>query len=230
MNILPSGLSGIAISNNQSILLFMTELEQKYKAICFDYGGVLKFFGSENPALTLARFFDVPMDGVRTEYLKRNHLHNVDGLPLRDVWSLVIDVYTTDATEKTNALALIDERLSAEPVLNTKLIAFLPRLRDLGYKISILSNYTTDLRGRLQSEGITDLVDEVVISAEVGYHKPSIEIFDILCSRLQISPKELVFIDDSEASLVTASEIGYTPILFLNNEQLFEDLKNLDIL
>lgn len=44
-----------------------------------------------------------------------------------------------------------------------------------------------------------------------------------------VSLDELIFIDDSLHSLLTASEIGYTPIHFLSNEQLIEELESLGI-
>ena len=49
----------------------------------------------------------------------------------------------------------------------------------------------------------------------------------ILCQKTQITPSELIFIDDTERSLDGAKTIGYNPILYKNNEQLEKDLSNL---
>jgi FMN phosphatase YigB (HAD superfamily) len=72
-------------------------------------------------------------------------------------------------------------------------------------------------------------VDVVIISAEIGYQKPHKEAFDILFGRLGLAPGQVIFVDDSAKSLEKASEIGYIPILFKDNEQLNDDLRKLGI-
>jgi len=73
------------------------------------------------------------------------------------------------------------------------------------------------------------MIDDAVISGEIGYQKPHKEAFAVLFERLGASAQEVVFIDDSPKSLEKAEEIGYTPILFQNNEQLISDLRSLGI-
>lgn len=77
--------------------------------------------------------------------------------------------------------------------------------------------------------GILKLVDEVVISGEIGFQKPYTEAFDVVFQKLGVLPQEVIFIDDAPKSLEKAVEIGYTPILFLGNDKLKKDLSELGI-
>lgn len=114
--------------------------------------------------------------------------------------------------------------------LNSELVAMFPELRQKGFKLAILSNNTTELREKLVAQGIMPLMDEIIISAEVGFQKPHKEVFEVLFNKLNVKPEEVVFIDDSKKSLEKAAEIGYTPIQFKDNEQLKGDLEKLRII
>lgn len=85
------------------------------------------------------------------------------------------------------------------------------------------------MRQQLIDKNIIDLVDEAVISGEIGFQKPSKEAFAILFQKLGLQPEEVIFIDDAPKSLETAGEIGYSPILFEGNTKLKEDLRKLGI-
>lgn len=113
--------------------------------------------------------------------------------------------------------------------INSELVSLFPSLRKQGLKVAIFSNATNDLRGRLQKLNVLEMIDDAVISGEIGYQKPHKEAFAVLFERLGASAQEVVFIDDSPKSLEKAEEIGYTPILFQNNEQLISDLRSLGI-
>ena len=62
-----------------------------------------------------------------------------------------------------------------------------------------------------------------------GYVKPEPKAFNTFIKDLGVAMDELVFIDDSEKSLSTAKECGYTPILFKSYEQLIAALQQLGI-
>jgi putative hydrolase of the HAD superfamily len=81
--------------------------------------------------------------------------------------------------------------------------------------LAILSNDVKEwsfyLRGRY---GLSQLCREVIISSEVGYRKPSPEIYEILLERLAVPAKQCIFIDDRIANLRPAIEIGITPVWY----------------
>jgi epoxide hydrolase-like predicted phosphatase len=60
---------------------------------------------------------------------------------------------------------------------------------------------------------LTKLFDAVVISAEVGLHKPQPEIYLLASKRLAVEPERCVFVDDLRENCAGAEAVGMTAIL-----------------
>lgn len=60
---------------------------------------------------------------------------------------------------------------------------------------------------------LAELFDAVVISAEVGLHKPQPEIYLLASKRLGVEPEQCVFIDDLRENCAGAEAVGMTAIL-----------------
>ena len=203
-------------------------MDRKYKAVVFDFGGVIEITPDGNPLQKVADLVGVSIDDFHKEYFKHNHLSNVDGLPWDETVAIAVG-HLTDSEEIVQQSRQIILDHIASRRINRELVDFFPILREQNYKVAIFSNNSTRLRQQLIDEKIIDLVDEAVISAEIGFQKPSKEAFAILFQKLGLQPEEVIFIDDAPKSLETAEEIGYTPILFEENVKLKEDLKKLEI-
>ena len=108
---------------------------------------------------------------------------------------------------------------------------FAPEIRGTRgwYKVGLLSNNDIAAANRFRETGLTNHFDVVVVSAEIGYSKPHTKAFEIFIERLGVVANELIYIDDTEKSLVTAKEIGYHPVLFSNYDSLLYDLKSLGV-
>jgi putative hydrolase of the HAD superfamily len=89
-------------------------------------------------------------------------------------------------------------------------------LRDLrarGLKVAIVSNWHGGLGRLLDDLGITELVDFVVVSAEVGFRKPHPEIFQHALRRSGVEPGAALHVGDTWAEdVVGAQAVGITPI------------------
>jgi len=73
-------------------------------------------------------------------------------------------------------------------------------LRKLGsrYRLSLLSNGPSDLqREKIRVVGVEGYFDHIVISGEVGYFKPSREVFMCMVGRLGAEPREVMYIGDN---------------------------------
>ena len=68
----------------------------------------------------------------------------------------------------------------------------------------VMDHYTDELR---------ELFDTVVISGEVGMHKPEPEIFELAAQRVGRDPKDCVFVDDLRENCEGAEELGMTAVL-----------------
>lgn len=211
---------------SQSIM--QNTCNKKFKAIVFDYGGVIEISEGVNILNNIAEIVGVPANIFKDEYFNHNHLSNVENLSWKDMIMKVVSVFDTKGETNKKVLKAIKESNLKKKINNELLHSFLI-LKKQGFKIAIFSNHTSELRKRLAANGIMKLIDEVIVSGEIGFQKPHKEAFQILFEKLNVLPKEVVFIDDAPKSLEKATEIGYTPILFKNNKQLKIELQNLGI-
>ena len=109
--------------------------------------------------------------------------------------------------------------------LNTETAAYFRRLRPR-YRTAILSNAAEG--GRREEDrryGFATMADVLVYSYEVGIEKPDRRIYEITCRRLGVHPSEVVFLDDLEANVVTASRLGMRAVLFQSTTQAIRDVE-----
>jgi HAD superfamily hydrolase (TIGR01509 family) len=91
----------------------------------------------------------------------------------------------------------------------------LKRLRNDGFLLYCLSNDVSEWSKKLRIRfGLEDYIKDFVISGDVGFRKPKREIFDILIKKTNISPTEMIFIDDRIKNLDMAKAIGFNTILY----------------
>lgn len=198
------------------------------KAVVFDVGGVIYLNDNGNSLKKIATALDIPFDDFRDEYFKNNHRANIENEPWNDVVLSVVKKFDQRAEAESTALEIFAEYDAARYV-NEDLFDIFKSLRKAGYKLGIISNAGKHLRKELEKDGIAELVDEIVISGEVGHQKPGKEIFDILFEKLGLDAEDVIFVDDSLKSLEKADEIGYVPVRFTDNESLIHDMKDLGL-
>jgi putative hydrolase of the HAD superfamily len=101
-------------------------------------------------------------------------------------------------------------RMFAGSTLDTAMVELFRRLRAGGVPTGMLSN---SWGGGYPRELFPELFDAVVISSEVGMRKPEQRIFRHAADLLGLAPSECIFIDDIEANVVAAEQLGFTGIL-----------------
>lgn len=198
-----------------------------FKAIGFDWGGVLngkpgKFFG-EKVAATLGI--------TQAEYLEAYFHHNKKvnraEITWEELWSLVLT--ELGHPDKVGEVLKISQDFNAD-ALNQNVLDLVDKLRASGYKVGLLSNNTIEKAESMRAQGLDKHFDVFHISAETALVKPEPEAFQHLADELGVNIEELIFIDDSEKSLSTASECGFTPILFESYDQLANELSKFHVL
>lgn len=88
------------------------------------------------------------------------------------------------------------------------------------YKLGVLSNGSLEGIKRKIPADLLSLFDIIVTSVEVQLLKPDPEIFKYVVEKLQVSPDQVVFIDDHEEYVREAEKVGMKGILFENTKQL----------
>ena len=81
--------------------------------------------------------------------------------------------------------------------------------------------------GRYDRDAFPDLFDGVVISGEVGLHKPEPEIFRLGAERVGLPPEECVFVDDLKENCAGAEAVGMTAVLHRGHEGTLPELERL---
>ena len=102
------------------------------------------------------------------------------------------------------------ERMFAGSQLDEAMVELFRTLRVGGVPTGLLSNswgfgYPREL--------FADMFDAVVISAEVGMRKPEPRIFEHAAQLLGLPPKACIFIDDIQANITAAEQLGFTGVL-----------------
>jgi putative hydrolase of the HAD superfamily len=101
-------------------------------------------------------------------------------------------------------------RMFAGSRMDAAMVDLFRRLHSGGVPTGLLSN---SWGGPYPRELFADLFDAVVISAEVGMRKPEPRIFLHAAQLLGLEPEQCIFIDDIQANIDAAGQIGYTGIL-----------------
>lgn len=103
--------------------------------------------------------------------------------------------------------------------LNVELADYFASLRP-AYRTAIISNSFVGAR-RLEQERyeFEQMTDLIIYSHEVGLAKPDRRIFELACERLAVRPQEMIFLDDVQAYVEAAREIGIRSILFTDTPQ-----------
>lgn len=100
------------------------------------------------------------------------------------------------------------------------------RARAAGIRTGLISNSWGD--GLAYDPAMLDeLFDAVVISGEVGLHKPQPEIFHLGAERIGLPPHACVFVDDLRENCEGAESVGMTAILHRGSEGTLPQLQEL---
>lgn len=70
-------------------------------------------------------------------------------------------------------------------------------LRRRNYRLALVSNLATPYRLPIRRLGLTEMVDELVYSYEIGWRKPQPEIFRHALKKLGVLPSEAIFVGDT---------------------------------
>jgi HAD superfamily hydrolase (TIGR01509 family) len=72
-------------------------------------------------------------------------------------------------------------------------------LKQLGYRLGLVSNFCNIpavVKHNLNQLGLLPHFEEVIISCELGWRKPSPKVYEAICHRLAVAPEECLFIGD----------------------------------
>ena len=113
------------------------------------------------------------------------------------------------------------EGMKPEPAM----VEAVRELRAGGLHTGMLSNSWST--AHYDRELLAELFDDIVISAEVGMHKPQPEIYRLAAKRLDVDPAQCLFVDDLRENCEGAETVGMTAIRFRDPAQAISRLAEL---
>ena len=141
----------------------------------------------------------------------------------KQFWYLIGPDLGLDSREKIDAFR---RRYYADESINEGVLDLIQQLHGR-YKLAVLSNNPPRLDKWLSDWGIYHLFDVVFCSGDEGVVKPNPDAYNSTLSRLNVSPEEVVFIDDTIGHINAAHSLGIHGIIFSNAEQLKLELETL---
>lgn len=98
------------------------------------------------------------------------------------------------------------------------------------YNLALLSNDVSEWSLYLrQKHNLNKFFQEIVISGDVGFRKPSDEIYNIILKRIGCNANDSVFIDDRYKYLVPAMNLGMRGIKFKREKIAKDGYKGFEI-
>jgi putative hydrolase of the HAD superfamily len=117
------------------------------------------------------------------------------------------------------------DRMFAGVRADERMVAAVRRARAAGIRTGLVSNSMG--AGRYDRATFPELFDGVVISGEVGMHKPQPEIFLLGAERAGVAPEQCVFVDDLRENCNGAEAVGMTAVLHRGAETTVPELERL---
>ena len=112
-------------------------------------------------------------------------------------------------------------------VANQDILALVDEAKSKGLRTAIFSNVIEPTYNVLQQAGYYDQFDEIIASCKVGFAKPQTEIYQLALDQLRTTASQSIFIDDKQANLDPAVEMGFKTILAQNPDQIIADVRQL---
>jgi HAD superfamily hydrolase (TIGR01549 family) len=123
-----------------------------------------------------------------------------------------------DAAAQIIEETFLTEGLSVYPDVFDILIT----LQEQRYKLGIISNWPATLETTLQRSGLRDYFSVVVGSGNVGYSKPHPQIFKIAVDRMEVDPRDALYIGDSLEHDVAGARGADMDVVLLDRDDLWK--------
>lgn len=183
-----------------------------FKAIIFDFGGVILSHPKAVIPEIVARIYNISLETAVKEYAIYRVDYYLGKLPTdKLIASLSLAFKNNKSVKEIKKLWLKNYADLAKA--DQEVLDIIKNLHK-NYKVYLLSNTTEMSHLHNSKTGIYDYFDDVFMSYRLGMKKPNPEIYKHVISSIGLKPEECIFVDDDEKNLETAKQIGIVIILF----------------
>lgn len=195
------------------------------KAILFDLGGVCLSgcFGKENRK-KVANNFSIPFDKMEVIYKK---------------FELDINTGKKEFNDFLNELKTLNPKLKPSDIkeyvyslnyANEKMIELIKKLKEK-YILATLNNESKEFDDfRKRRFNLERYFHYFFPSCNVGFIKPDKRIFEFALEKLQLSPPDILFVDNNETNVEAAKRLGMNSLLFKDVKSFKKELLKIGVL
>ena len=201
----------------------------KYKAIIWDFGGVI----TSSPFEAFNQFEEV--NGLPKDIIRTINSENPD----TNAWAkfesdnITIDVFNDlflkEAKAKGFDIKGRDIIKLLKGSIRKNMVSFLRELKS-DFKLGCITNNvksSSEENNDNETKEAMSLFDHVIESSIVGIRKPNPEIYMMSCDALKVSPDQCIYLDDLGINLKPARELGMTTIKVIHPEDAIQEVRNL---
>ena len=201
----------------------------KYKAIIWDFGGVI----TSSPFEAFNEFEEA--NGLPKDIIRTINSENPD----MNAWaqfesnSITIgqfnDLFLKEAKAKGFDIKGRDIIKLLKGSIRENMVSFLRELKS-DFKLGCITNNvksSSQENTDNETEEVMSIFDHVIESSIVGIRKPNPEIYMMSCDALNVSPDQCIYLDDLGINLKPARELGMTTIKVIQPEDAIQEVRNL---
>lgn len=185
-----------------------------FKAVIFDFGGVVHSLGGKKLSEILADKTGLSKDEVLTKIkpkLLEMSIGKIDeelfwrsfGVKIEGVW---------------------DEQLK-DNRLNYQVVELVKNLRSKNIITLVLSNTIPPHSKIIKDLGWYGYFDKIYLSHDIRSRKPDIKAYEYVLKDQNLNGNECIFVDDLEENLIPAKNLGMKTILARNPIQVVNEIK-----
>jgi len=201
----------------------------KYKAIIWDFGGVI----TSSPFEAFNKFEEA--NGLPKDIIRTINSENSD----MNAWaqfesnSITIDqfddLFLKEAKAKGFDIKGRDIIKLLKGSIRENMVSFLRELKS-DFKLGCITNNvkpSSEENTDNETKEAMSIFDHVIESSIVGIRKPNPEIYMMSCDALNVSPDQCIYLDDLGINLKPARELGMTTIKVIQPEDAIQEVRNL---
>ena len=197
------------------------------KAITFDLDGVYFINGKANFITKLVNL-GVSEPEAKRVFLESDQMNNqykLGKLTDEEFWSWAAGQWNLNKTPQE----LIDLLISGYEV-DQNVLKIVKDVRQVGYKTLICSNnFPARIQGLQNRFAFLNDFDAWALSYEVGFAKPSTQIFQSLIEKSGVHANEIVFSDDNKANIESAAGLGINTFEYTNFPDFLAKISTLGV-
>ena len=197
---------------------------KSFKAVIFDFGGVIDF----NPNKYIYREEAAKFLGFTYSDLRK---YLFDGIPwsLAQTGKITTGEFWNSVLSPLGVVSSEDQKVFVAKYFgpnyapNAEMVNLLKSLKPQ-YRIALVSNASDFLEGLLTKHNMVSLFDTTIYSYKIGIAKPDPVVFQIAQRELQCKSEECVFVDDSKRNIEVAEYLGMQTVLFSTPKQAKKEI------